>query len=614
MARSAKTEINKERIIAGSVRPSQLLWTYGPGATVDLPNASVMTMGIAQWQKEKCVSIELSRLIDSINRYGNFHIQSLYQPPISEAESIYKADCGIPVRLFPQWLRCTRCGMLSPYSNGLFDVKGGGSALRFIHNNCGGKGEALAVPARFLYACDHGHIDDFPWHWFVHGGISNCNGTLYFREGKQSLQTENLFVECDGCGAKRSMAQAFGKNAINNLPGCRGCHPHLNCYDPAPCTAETHTILLGATNAWFPVTMSALDIPEYKDDVENYVTKFWDSYFKEIQEIGELSYAIRLIRKVDGAEPPCDNEILFGAIQNYRSGNHKRKNQSDDVKIPEWHSMTAKEPQSNYPHFLCSIPNYKNFQYRNQIERIVKVDRLKEVNALLGFTRIESMNGIYDPQHCKQFARLSKSELDWLPAVEVHGEGIFIQFNEETVSHWESQQEVHKREEYLHRQYKKWLENHGHSTDRFPGIRYVMLHTFSHLLIRQISLECGYNSASLRERVYASEPSSLHPMAGILIYTAAADSDGTLGGLVDLAKQESMETIIRNALIQASVCSSDPICSEHLPEATALHAAACHACAFVSETSCELGNRFLDRALIVPTFHGETISIFDLEV
>lgn len=141
-----------------------------------------------------------------------------------------------------------------------------------------------------------------------------------------------------------------------------------------------------------------------------------------------------------------------------------------------------------------------------------------------------------------------------------------------------------------------------------------MLHTFSHLLIRQISLECGYNSASLRERVYASEPGSHHPMAGILIYTAAADSDGTLGGLVDLAKQESMENIIRNALIQASVCSSDPFCSEHLPEDTALHAAACHACTFVSETSCEFGNRFLDRALIVPTFHGETISIFDLEV
>lgn len=103
-------------------------------------------------------------------------------------------------------------------------------------------------------------------------------------------------------------------------------------------------------------------------------------------------------------------------------------------------------------------------------------------------------------------------------------------------------------------------------------------------------------------------------MAGILIYTAAADSDGTLGGLVDLAKQESMETIIRNALIQASVCSSDPICSEHLPEATSLHAAACHACAFVSETSCELGNRFLDRSLIVPTFLDEAMSIFDLEV
>ena len=146
--------------------------------------------------------------------------------------------------------------------------------------------------------------------------------------------------------------------------------------------------------------------------------------------------------------------------------------------------------------------------------------------------------------------------------------------------------------------------------EAYPGVRYAF-HTLSHLLIRELALECGYNAASIRERIYGDTKDG-QAQAGILIYTAAADSDGTLGGLVDLGKPESLGRLLDQAINRAKICSSDPLCSEHDPKKDrSLHSAACHACTFVSETSCEKGNRYLDRALVVATLDNTDAAFFD---
>jgi hypothetical protein len=135
----------------------------------------------------------------------------------------------------------------------------------------------------------------------------------------------------------------------------------------------------------------------------------------------------------------------------------------------------------------------------------------------------------------------------------------------------------------------------------------------SHLLIRELALECGYNAASIRERIYSSD-NPQEPQAGLLIYTAAADSDGTLGGLVELGKPENLGRILLLALNRAGICSSDPLCAEHQPyKDRSLHAAACHACPFVAETSCEKGNRYLDRATLISTLSNSNAALFELE-
>jgi hypothetical protein len=204
-------------------------------------------------------------------------------------------------------------------------------------------------------------------------------------------------------------------------------------------------------------------------------------------------------------------------------------------------------------------------------------------------------------------AQLCRNRPEWIPANEVHGEGIFIRFREDTVAEWEALKPVKDRNDRLIAGHRGWRNARRLDPDKgYPGIRYAMLHTFAHLLIRELALECGYNASSIRERIYAGDG-----MAGILLYTAAADSDGTLGGLVELGKPESLGRLIGQALHRAVICSSDPLCSEHNPGVDrSLHSASCHACAFVAETSCEKGNRYLDRALIVRTFESADAAFF----
>ena len=140
-----------------------------------------------------------------------------------------------------------------------------------------------------------------------------------------------------------------------------------------------------------------------------------------------------------------------------------------------------------------------------------------------------------------------------------------------------------------------------------------MLHSLSHALMREFSLECGYNAASIRERIYA--PGGPEAEEGsILIYTAAPDSEGTLGGLVSLGEPDELGRLLDQALAHAGLCASDPLCSEHDPTKDGtLHGAACHACLFAPETSCEVGNRYLDRALVVPTYRDAKAAIFELQ-
>jgi hypothetical protein len=567
-------------------------------------------MGLHRWDVGQCLPVEEARLLAAVRRVLGPQVERLRVPPFirEEGASPLSAEgkIGVPVRPFPRWLRCVKCGLLAEYDSGLFDIKPHPyrpELTHFVHTNCEKGKNTDAVPARFLLACRNGHLDDFPWHWFVHTGPSDCRGTLRFFERGASLQTENLWVKCDACDTARSLVHAFGREAEHNLPACRGRHPHLDTFDTS-CEELPRAVLLGATNSWFPVSLSVLAIPLQRNQLSQLVLDGWQ-YFSEVESADELKVVIKTLIK-SGSLPGIerfDVKDVWPCVEERKKGQGDESFVSEgDLKIPEWEVLTSPTPPTDWPQFMSrSEPAPPS--YARKIAGVLLLERLREVNALIGYTRVEAPEESTYPDERPPMAALSRGRPDWIPAFEVHGEGIFIRFQEEAVRSWEALDSVKRRNDRLETGHRGWRSARGLEPDRgYPGVRYAMIHTFAHLLIRELALECGYNAASIRERVYASSDTD-SPMAGVIVYTAAPDSDGTLGGLVELGKSENLERLVRQALDRASICSSDPLCSEHDPRVDrSLHAASCHACTFVAETSCERGNRYLDRALLVKTF------------
>ncbi|MGB3219819.1 MAG: DUF1998 domain-containing protein, partial [Anaerolineae bacterium] len=288
-----------------------------------------------------------------------------------------------------------------------------------------------------------------------------------------------------------------------------------------------------------------------------------------------------------------------------------------DLKTPEWQVFTQINPQLNSADFRLQ-PVAPPARDAGLIQQVVLVERLREVRAMIGFTRLDSVGELTDPDLAVQIdpAPLSRTSPTWVPADEVRGEGIFIRFAQTQIAQWLTRAPVQARSNDFFDAHRKWRAARliEPLEAGYPGMPYVLLHTFAHALMRQLALECGYSAASLRERIYSRlSESEGGPMAGLLIYTSAPDSEGTLGGLVSLGEPQMLERHIGRALEAARLCASDPLCAEHPPSQSGrtLHAAACHACLFAPETSCERGNKYLDRSVLVQTVDRSDMAFFE---
>ena len=353
-----------------------------------------------------------------------------------------------------------------------------------------------------------------------------------------------------------------------------------------------------------------LSLPDRGTAVQKAVKALWDD-LQIVEHLGELKFLKKKPHIAEKLEPFSDDEVV-DAIQSIKAGG------DDDrpVKHVELDALLA-VPEGygddvpidlNFHARRLPEHSWKRSQQSNRIECVIQVHRLKEVLALMGFTRFEAVtpdiNGEYETD-------VERSELaiepTWFPAIENRGEGVFIQLRAKSIADWRDRDGVKNRVQQLQGGHRCWTE--GRKSNRaFPGGPYVLLHTLSHLLIQSLSMRCGYPASSIRERIYADVEGERY---GILLYTGSPDAEGTLGGLVQEARH--IELHLSYALKTGALCSNDPICAQHAPgesmEDRWLHGAACHGCALVAETSCEMRNDYLDRALVVPVL-GELGAAF----
>ena len=614
---------NRYRTSIGDIRPSQMMFTYGVGSIIDLPKMSVIVMGLDYWpdasRRDYYTDITEDRLLAAVNYHLGHPVSSLLKPPVVANTSSsfdplgYSARIGVPVASFPRWMVCPVCRLLAPLSSGLFKLRETPwqrEKFGYSHESCTKARNPDAVPARILIACESGHLDDFPWVNFAHQGDPCDRPSLRLLEFGVSGEARDLTVKCDTCDATRSLSFAFGDENQSGITSCNARRVHLNDYDPQGCENRARAIILGSSNLWFPSVISIIAIPNVTEKLLLLITDQWVD-LQHASSSADLKL-YRKLGKILGELADFDDATIWEGIQTYLSKKSTQDNghQTLDLKRPEWDVFVQHDSRVNSKDFRLRPVTIDLSWEIPQIEQVILVERMRELQAMIGFSRLDAPGELTDPDFVIEPAPISRQNAAWVPANETRGEGIFIQFNEESIHAWERNTNLNMRANDFLDAHRKWrsMRNIQNPEQGFPGMRYILLHTFSHILMRQLALECGYSAASLKERIYSQPPGGEQPaMAGLLIYTAASDSEGTLGGLVRLGETEQLQRHIFEALQNASLCAGDPLCAEREPSkhGRTVHAAACHACSFAPETSCERGNKYLDRSLVIPTINKD---------
>lgn len=438
-----------------------------------------------------------------------------------------------------------------------------------------------------------------PWVRFAHQKKPVCaNPVLRVNDVGSGGRATDLLVTCLTCGDQATLAKAFGPAAKAMMPQCRGRHPNLG-RSGEPCPEQLRTLVLGASNLWFSVSVSVLSLPVGGGSLAQLVYGHWAELdTMAVKEV--LVYALQSNRVLQGAFAGHDVDEIWEGVEARRAGGSAPA--GTDVLGPEWSALTAATPTSPSPHFEAE-PTEPPALHSSKIAGVTLAHRLRVVTALCGFTRISAA----EPGDVAGVAPLeSAGAPGWVPVVENRGEGIFVRLDETEVQTWEGAAYDHPVLVAMRRAHREWRQARGLDPGQgWPGERYVLLHSLSHALINELAIQCGDSSASISERIYSRRPGEgPEPMAGILLYTSAPDAEGTLGGLVSLGRAGELGPVLGRALERAGLCSSDPLCADHEPDAatSAIHGAACHACLLVAETSCERGNRYLDRGALVETF------------
>jgi hypothetical protein len=590
----------------GQLRRSQIITSFGPGAMIDLPKYSVLIGGLDYWSPVGEEIME-SRLTNKLAALVDVPALRLFAPPPDQDDPT-APPTGIHVFQFPEWF-ITQNVVTD-------DARSGTRSRMLVHRKALTKGKFIdrdkrkqqVVPVRFVRACRNGHIGDIDWYSFVHGGATECRRPLWIDERGTSGDLTEVWIRCE-CKAERNMAQAA---ILQNraLGQCDGSRPWLGPYTREACGEPSRLLIRTASNAYFPQKLTVISLPERDEAVKQAVDAAWE-FLEAVEDIEQLKYERRKAKVKAALEGISDEEVL----SEIRSRRHGAPKEDKTVKVAELETLIASRdelgddrPDGNF--FARTLPRTAwNRPWMECFERVVLVHRLREVVAQLGFTRFEAATPNAEGELEMGVRRASLArEITWLPAVENRGEGLFLQFRRQPLEEWAVRRDVQDRGRALVAGFDCWRSEHLGTHRVFPGLPYLMLHSFSHLLITSVALECGYPASSIRERIYAI-PSVGY---GILLYTGSSDAEGTLGGLIQVGHR--IHDHVRNALEIGELCSNDPVCAQHAPdnlhERRFLQGAACHGCLLIAETSCEQQNDFLDRALVVPTVDKLGVEFF----
>lgn len=581
------------------IRAGTITGPAGVGAVIDVGAESFVVPGIGQWSQKGLRLMHLPRLSSRLHK-------------VLKGPSLEKPF--LQVKRFPRSMFCDTCRRITSWRT---EMEQEDREPACPHGGCKGK----LVPMRFVMACEDGHLDDVYWGRWAHSnspvpGSCRSNDRLRFtvdeRAGTGGLAS--LVVSCEVCKNGRSLEDLVSKETARHALGkCTGRHPWVYG-NPDQCERHPEVLQRGATNLHYPVSVSALDIPAevVEDPIESYTEQVTShKTYERLKQIradtqGAVDKFLELVADMIASDVGCSKEVVLAIAAAETPGESQKETQDTpqpveqaDLLREEWKTMTTALAVGGImaPNFRAvaeplgsNAPEWA----KRLITGVLLVQRLREVRAYLGFQRVrpDTTGTVVSPD-------VGGSE-NWVPATEVFGEGFLLSFDFDQLDAWARALPADERAALQRLEAKRVSEKFWFLPTVDPA--FVAMHALSHLLLRRITFECGYSSSSLRERLYFD---AVQRYAGIMIYTADGDSEGSLGGLVRQGRSDRLPQTLFEAVEQGRWCSADPVCSETAGQGLGgFNRASCHACQLVAETSCGHLNTLLDRRLLLDDEFG----------
>lgn len=617
----------------GKIRPNQLITTFGPGSIVQTEHDSVLVMGIDFWANRDKYIRKNHMYLEKITKKDHFRM------PRQEKPTSRTIGCIS----FPKWGFCKWCKWLQPHKefaasdNGFFCID---------HKKFG-----ELLPARLVVVCKQGHMDEFPWIKWAHSNAEKplpvCKEPkLKWVGGIYSSSLSSYRIECK-CGAVNSL-----KNATNREEGiklydenkdefytysCTGQLPWLKqeeqCKfvkkDGTQDNIKTETafgIIARASSLYYSKVIRGIIIPELAHPIIKYLQtkeckdkiQAWrDAEINDNEKIAELilksnkDFQVKSYTKYDILDfinklserrnLSLETELDLKKIEYEDLQRNEAEYNMDQTEIDE--EIVIKSVELNDEH-------KKIFEHVRQLSILTALEVSRYFTRLTPPGEISQINENRKHDICKLQITNGKTKdgqpiktKDWLPCVIKKGEGIFMVFNENFIKDCLNDK-MKDRLNSMIVNHKDWEEVSNWPSNAEVDHQFILLHSISHLLIKELAIDSGYNEASISERIYSSKD-----MRGLLIYTTST-GDGSLGGLV---RQIDLVKIIKKALKNKKICSRDPICISEDPKrmkekGLSLHlrqnGSACYGCMMLPETSCENFNKMLDRKILVDEEFG----------
>ncbi len=605
------------------LRRSQAIYTWGIGSNFDTAEGdALMLAGLDAWQDH----IDRKATDSDRLRFNDIRLQKrlgvnyfllppeFIKPNNSFGRKLVNASLKLPFVRFPQWHLCPACRSMKKTDDLYLDDLRNGMI-------CGCKSVKNMSPSRFVCICEDGHIQDFPYEEWAHLNDGNevemCSDPNIKFIDSYGPDLKDIIIRCTNCGKQKSLMSM--KSTIKKHFKCNGQRPWLGEMENTECNKDLHATLRNASSVHNPIIRKSLFIVNpILDSMDEIFHKIVDDnwYMLNVRESDGtidrpfIEKSGRLLAKRKGLDYEGTDKILsiiFSRLDYEQEviDEIDEEIEEEDYRYKEYEVISKCEESLELKLEEVDLAPYKTLD--NFFNKVIKIHRLRETIAYCGFTRINPFSGAMHniQDSINQLRRRNfRSEEKWIPGIWNRGEGIFLSFDNNMLKNWSLNKHVSKHLKALMDRYEQYFDTFQHVNQNF-----ILLHTFAHIIINELSYECGYGSSSIKERLYFSA-SSERPMNGVLIYTTG-DSEGSLGGLVRLGQPEILNKILINGLEKARWCSLDPVCSESSGQGPdACNLAACHNCCLVAETCCENGNRLLDRSLLIDEKFGYFKDIF----